>query len=112
MEANKTAKAQRKIESRKIAAHGLSQETEKEQCSQPSSSKCIRRNPATGLNDNDLDKDKEALARRLPPVINSRSLLHRWVDSDEEDQSKEREREHVNKNNEHGCLLLETCSEG
>ncbi|KAG1734045.1 uncharacterized protein EDB91DRAFT_1251083 [Suillus paluster] len=93
MEANKTAEAQRKIESRKLAAHRLSQETEEEECSQPSSPKRIRRNLPTDPNNDDLDEDEEALARSLPPVINSRSSSHRQVDSDEEDQSQEMETE-------------------
>ncbi|KAG1856084.1 hypothetical protein F4604DRAFT_1931936 [Suillus subluteus] len=89
VEANKTAEAQRKIESRKLAAHRLSQETE-EEFFQPSSPKCIRRNPPTDpINDN-LDEDEEALARSLPPVVNSNSRS-RHIDSDEEDQDQDQD---------------------
>lgn len=88
----------------------MSQETEKEECPQPSP-KRIRRNLPTEVaaNEDLLDEDEEALARSLPPVINSRSTTVRRVgrvDSDEEDQSQDQERERHDKTNECGCLLL------
>ncbi|KAG1844081.1 hypothetical protein DFJ58DRAFT_844154 [Suillus subalutaceus] len=92
VEANKTAEVQKKIESRKLAAHRLSQETEEEESSQPSSPKRIRRNPPTDLIDDDLDEDEEALARSLPPIVNSKSRSRR-IDSDEEDQDQDQSQE-------------------
>ncbi|KAG1859559.1 hypothetical protein DFJ58DRAFT_726277 [Suillus subalutaceus] len=92
VEANKTAEVQKKIESRKLAAHRLSQETEEEESSQPSSPKRIRRNPPTDLIDDDLDEDEEVLARSLPPVVNSKSRSRR-IDSDEEDQDQDQSQE-------------------
>ena len=87
----------------------MSQETEEEENSKPSSPKCIRKNISIEVAaDDDLDDNEEALARSLPPIINSRSMGLR---RDDVGQIQEREREfneqELNEeNDERGCLLL------